>query len=53
MHSIRFRFMAFLALLLVVLLLLLNTYPLIYSRDAVFPVKNEAYTVWKPFSSNR
>ena len=42
MHSIRFRFMAFLALLLVVLLLLLNTYPVIYSRDAVFQEKRSS-----------
>ena len=42
MHSIRFRFIAFLALLLVVLLLLLNTYPVIYSRDAVFQEKHSS-----------
>ena len=42
MTSIRFRFMAFLAVLLVVLLLLLNTYPLIFSRDAVFQEKRSS-----------
>ena len=42
MHSIRFRFLVFLALLLVVLLLLLNTYPVIYSRDAVFQEKHSS-----------
>lgn len=42
MHSIRFRFMAFLAVLLVVLLLLLNTYPVIFSRDAVFQEKRSS-----------
>ena len=42
MHSIRFRFMAFLAVLLVVLLLLLNTYPVIFSRDAVFQEKHSS-----------
>ena len=42
MHSIRFRSMAFLALLLAVLLLLLNTFPVISSRDAVFEEKRSA-----------
>ena len=42
MHSIRFRFMAFLTALLVLLLLLLNTYPVILSRDAVFQEKRSA-----------
>ncbi len=42
MHSIRFRFMAFLALLLAVLLLLLNTYPVILSREAVFQEKRSS-----------
>ena len=42
MHSIRFRSMAFLALLLAVLLLLLNTVPLISSRDAVFEEKHSS-----------
>ena len=36
MHSIRFQFIAFITALLLVLLLLLNTYPLISSRDAIF-----------------
>ena len=42
MHSIRFRIMAFLALLLVLLLVLLNIYPVIYSRDAVFQEKRSS-----------
>ncbi len=42
MHSIRFRYMVFLALLLVLLLLLLNTYPVIFSRDAVFEEKRSS-----------
>ena len=42
MHSIRFRIMAFLALLLVLLLVLLNIYPVIYSRDAVFQEKHSS-----------
>ena len=42
MSSLRFRFMAFLAVLLVVLLLLLNTYPVIFSRDAVFQEKRSS-----------
>ena len=33
MHSIRFHFFAFIAALLLILLVLLNTYPLISSRD--------------------
>ena len=33
MHSIRTQFISFIAALLVILLLLLNTYPLISSRD--------------------
>ena len=42
MHSIRFRIMSFLAVLLAVLLLLLNTYPVLLSRDAVFQEKHSA-----------
>ena len=42
MRSIRFRFIAFLSVLLLVLLLLLNTYPLILSRDAVFEEKHSS-----------
>ena len=42
MRSIRFRFIAFLSVLLLVLLLLLNTYPLILSRDAVFEEKRSS-----------
>lgn len=42
MHSIRFRIMCFLAVLLVVLLVLLNTYPVILTRDAVFQEKHSA-----------
>ena len=42
MRSIRFRFVAFIAALLIVLLLLLNTIPLISSRDAVFEEKHRS-----------
>ena len=35
MHSIRIQFISFITALLLVLLLLLNSYPLISSRDAV------------------
>ena len=42
MRSLRFRFVAFTAILLIVLLLLLNTYPLISSRDAVFEEKRSS-----------
>ena len=42
MRSIRFQFIAFIAALLVILLLLLNTYPLISSRDAVFEEKRSS-----------
>ena len=44
MHSIRFQFIAFITALLLVLLLLLNTYPLISSRDAVFEEKRSSMT---------
>ncbi len=44
MHSIRLKFFAFLLALLLVLLLLLNTYPLISSRDAVFEEKRSSLT---------
>ncbi len=44
MHSIRFRFFAFIAALLLVLLVLLNTYPLLSSRDAVFEEKRSSMT---------
>lgn len=42
MRSLRFRFVAFTSILLIVLLLLLNTYPLISSRDAVFEEKRSS-----------
>ncbi len=44
MHSIRTQFISFIAALLLVLLLLLNTYPLISSRDAVFEEKRSSMT---------
>ena len=42
MHSIRFQFVSFVLALLLVLLLLLNTYPLISSRDAIFEEKRSS-----------
>ena len=42
MHSLRFRFFAFIAALLLILLVLLNTYPLISSRDAVYEEKRSS-----------
>lgn len=42
MRSIRFQILAFILALLVILLLLLNTYPLISSRDAVFEEKRSS-----------
>ena len=42
MRSIRFQLFAFIAVLLVILLLLLNTYPLVSSRDAVFEEKKSS-----------
>ena len=42
MHSIRFQFIAFITAILLVLLLLLNTYPLLSSRDAVFEEKRSS-----------
>ena len=44
MHSIRFQFISFITALLLVLLLLLNAYPLISSRDAVFEEKRSSMT---------
>ena len=44
MHSIRSQFISFITALLLVLLLLLNTYPLISSRDAVFEEKRSSMT---------
>ncbi len=44
MHSIRFQFIAFITALLLILLLLLNTYPLISSRDAIFEEKRSSMT---------
>ena len=42
MQSLRFRFFAFIAAFLLALLLLLNTYPLISSRDTVFEEKRSS-----------
>ncbi len=42
MRSIRFQFIAFIAALLLILLILLNTYPLTSSRDAVFQEKKSS-----------
>lgn len=42
MRSIRFQFLGFISVLLIVLLLLLNTYPLVSSRDAVFEEKRSS-----------
>lgn len=42
MHSIRFQAFAFIAALLLILLVLLNTYPLISSRDLVFQEKKSS-----------
>ena len=42
MRSIRFRIFAIIAVLLVMMSLLLNTYPVILSRDAVFQEKRSA-----------
>ena len=44
MHSIRTQFISFITALLLVLLLLLNTYPLISSRDAIFEEKRSSMT---------
>ena len=44
MHSIRIKFISFITALLLVLLVLLNTYPLISSRDAVFEEKRSSMT---------
>ena len=42
MHSIRIQFFVFIAVLLLILLVLLNTYPLISSRDLVFEEKRSS-----------
>ena len=42
MHSLRFRVFAYISALLLVLLLLLNTFPLISSRDAVYEEKRSS-----------
>lgn len=42
MRSIRFQFIAFVGALLLVLLILLNTYPITSSRDAVFEEKKSS-----------
>ena len=42
MHSIRYQFFGFIAALLLILLVLLNTYPLISSRDLVFEEKRSS-----------
>ena len=44
MHSIRIQLFGFIAALLLVLLVLLNTYPLTSSRDRVFEEKNSSLT---------
>ena len=44
LHSIRFQFIAYIGTLLLVLLLLLNTWPLTSSRDAVFEEKRSSMT---------
>lgn len=41
-HSIRFKFIAFILAILVLLLLILNTYPIISSRDTVFQEKRSS-----------
>lgn len=41
-HSIRFKFIVFVLAILAVLLLLLNTYPIISSRDTVFQEKQSS-----------
>lgn len=42
MRSIRFQFLSFISALLLILLLLLNTYPLTSARDAVFEEKRSS-----------
>ena len=42
MHSIRFRFIGFITALLLILLVLLNTLPLISSRDLIFEEKRSS-----------
>ena len=42
MHSIRFQSFAFIAAVLIILLLLLNTYPLTSARDLVFQEKKSS-----------
>ena len=42
MHSIRFQFISFITALLLILLVLLNTYPITSSRDAVFEEKRSS-----------
>ena len=42
MHSIRFQFISFITGLLLILLILLNTYPITSSRDAVFEEKRSS-----------
>ena len=44
MRSLRFQLIAFVAALLIILLVLLNTYPIIYSRDAVMEEKRSSLT---------
>ena len=41
-HSIRFKFIVFLLVTLSLLLLLLNTYPIVSSRDTVFQEKRSS-----------
>ena len=42
MHSLRFRFFAFILAILLVLLLLLNIYPITSARDAIFEEKRSS-----------
>ena len=41
-HSIRFKFLLFISAILAILLIILNTYPIISSRDTVFQEKRNA-----------
>ena len=50
MRSIRLQFVAFIAGLLLILLLLLNIYPVSISRDAAFEEKRKQYDYCPPFT---
>lgn len=41
-HSIRFKFLLFISAILAILLIILNTYPIISSRDTIFQEKRNA-----------